>query len=91
MIPHRGARAAATVFATLILFVMALPTAASTATVPAGFQESVVFSGLSHPTVVRFSPDGRVFVAQKDGRILVFDSLSDSTPTLFANLRRPGP
>src|SRR5215218_1102174 len=51
------------------------------------FQESVVWSGLTHPTVVRFSSDGRVFVAQKDGRILVFDSLTDTTPTLFADLR----
>ena len=30
--------------------------------------------------------DGRVFVAEKSGRILVFDSLSDTTPSLFANL-----
>jgi PKD repeat protein len=51
-----------------------------------GFQESVVFSGLTNPTVVRFSPDGRVFVAEKRGVIKVFDSLSDSTPEIFADL-----
>ncbi len=56
------------------------------ATLPPGFQESTVFSGLTNPTVVRFSPDGRVFVAEKSGLIKVFDSLSDPSPTLFADL-----
>jgi glucose/arabinose dehydrogenase/PKD repeat protein len=59
---------------------------ARAATLPSGFQESVVFSGLTNPTVVRFAPDGRVFVAEKRGVIKVFDSLSDTTPTIFADL-----
>ena len=57
------------------------------ATLPAGFSESVVFSGLTEPTAVRFSPDGRVFVAEKSGLVKVFDSLSDTTPTVFHDLR----
>ena len=56
------------------------------AALPPGFQESVAFSGLDHPTALRFSPDGRIFVAEKNGRIKVFDSLADTTPTLFADL-----
>ena len=56
------------------------------AALPPGFQESVVFSGLSNPTALRFSPDGRIFVAEKNGRIKVFDGLADTTPTLFADL-----
>jgi glucose/arabinose dehydrogenase len=51
-----------------------------------GFQEQIVFSGLTNPTVVRFVDDGRVFVAEKGGRIKVFDSLADTTPTTFADL-----
>jgi glucose/arabinose dehydrogenase len=62
------------------------PTAGA-ATLPAGFQESVVFSGLTQPTAVRFAPDGRVFVAEKSGVVKVFDSLSDTSPTVFADLR----
>jgi glucose/arabinose dehydrogenase len=62
------------------------PAAAQAATLPTGFQESVVFSGLSNPTVVRFASDGRVFVAEKRGVIKVFDSLTDPTPTVFADL-----
>src|SRR6185436_188719 len=42
--------------------------------------------GLAFPTAVRFSPDGRVFVALQSGVIKVFDSLSDTTPTVFADL-----
>ena len=56
------------------------------AALPDGFQESVVFSGLSNPTAVRFSSDGRVFVAEKSGLIKVFDSLGDTTPVVFADL-----
>ena len=51
-----------------------------------GFQESVAFSGLTNPMVVRFASDGRVFVAEKAGLIKVFDNLSDQTPTQFADL-----
>ena len=60
---------------------------AGATTLPAGYQETVVFSGLTNPTVVRFSSDGRVFVAEKSGLIKVFDSLTDTTPTVFADLR----
>ena len=56
------------------------------AALPPGFQESVVFSGLTNPMALRFASDGRVFVAEKSGRIKVFDSLADSSPTLFADL-----
>ena len=52
--------------------------------------EEVVFSGLTQPTAVRFAKDGRVFVAEKSGLIKVFDSLTDTTPTVFADLRTAG-
>ncbi|GID92394.1 discoidin domain-containing protein [Amorphoplanes digitatis] len=35
---------------------------------------------------IEFAPDGRIFVAEKAGRIKVFDSIADPTPTLFADL-----
>ncbi len=34
---------------------------------PSGFQETVVLTGLTEPTALRFSPDGRVFV-DREGR-----------------------
>jgi len=63
------------------------PIRVSAATLPTGFQETVVFSGLTNPVNIRFSPDGRVFVAEKSGLIKVFDNLTDTTPTTFADLR----
>src|SRR4051794_17096918 len=73
------------VLAVILGFVSAAPAAA--ATLPAGFQDTAVFSGLDHPAAVRFSPDGRVFVAQKNGIVKVFGSLSATTGTTFVDLR----
>src|SRR5262249_33606349 len=70
----------------LVPVVFAAPSPAAASTVISGFQEQVVFTGLVNPTNIEFSPDGRVFVLEKSGKIKVFDSLSDPTPTLFADL-----
>ena len=43
--------------------------------------------GIEEPTAFRFAPDGKVFVAEKSGKILVYDGLADHTPTVFADLR----
>jgi glucose/arabinose dehydrogenase len=59
---------------------------AAAAVLPAGFQDSIAFSGLSQPTSVRFASDGRVFVAEKSGLIKLFASLSTPTSTVFADL-----
>ena len=53
-----------------------------------GFSETALpFTGLASPTALAFSPDGRVFVAEKSGLIKVYDGLGDTTPTVFADLR----
>ncbi len=58
--------------------------------VETGFQDTTVFSGpssqLVNPTAIRFSPDGRVFVALKSGIILVFPNINTNTSTVFADL-----
>jgi uncharacterized repeat protein (TIGR01451 family) len=54
---------------------------------PSGFQETTLpFTTLVNPTAIEFAADGRVFVAEKGGRIKVFSNLSDSSPDLFADL-----
>src|SRR4051794_3221111 len=63
------------------------PISAAAGTTQSGFVDTVAFSGLTQPTAVRFSPDGRVFVAEKGGVIKVFDGFQDTTPTVFADLR----
>ncbi len=52
-----------------------------------GFSDTNVWTGMTLPTSLRFAPDGRVFVAEKSGIIKVFDSISDTTPTVFADLK----
>ncbi len=53
---------------------------------PEGFEGHIVFEGLLSPTAVRFAADGRIFVAEKSGRVLVFSDLEDEAPTLVADL-----
>src|SRR5438128_6784602 len=45
--------------------------AASAATLPSGFSESVVATGVSSPTAMAFAPDGRLFVCQQNGQLRV--------------------
>ncbi|MFI6321270.1 LamG-like jellyroll fold domain-containing protein [Nonomuraea sp. NPDC050556] len=66
--------------------VVLLPPPAAQA-LPGNFQKQVVFSGLTNPTNVEFASDGRVFVAEKSGLIKVFDSITDTTPVIYADLR----
>lgn len=51
-----------------------------------GFQETAVITGLTLPTMVRFAPDGRVFVIEKGGRVKVFPSLATPTPSVLVDL-----
>lgn len=82
-------RAAASALLLVAAFSLAtaLPSLAAEPSLPSGFRDTVAIDGLEEPTTVRFASDGRVFVAEKSGEILVYDSLSDPTPSLFADLR----
>jgi glucose/arabinose dehydrogenase len=60
--------------------------AAGAVTLAPGFRDKVVFTGLAEPTAMRFAPDGRIFVAEKSGKVLVFHGLEDETPTEFVDL-----
>jgi glucose/arabinose dehydrogenase len=80
--------ALASAVAALVALAVPVQAAAEPALLP-GFQDEVVFSGLEQPTNFVFAPgaDERVFVAEKPGRIKVFDNLDDTSPTVFADLR----
>jgi glucose/arabinose dehydrogenase len=73
--------------AVVVVLVCLAVSPAAAATLPAGFQDSAVLAGLDRPTAVSFSSDGRVFVAQKNGVVKVFSSVSATTGTTFADLR----
>ena len=61
-------------------------TAAPAVTLPAGFTSTPVFTGLTLPTAMAFSPDGKVYVSQKNGIIKVFPSASSNTGVVFKDL-----
>jgi glucose/arabinose dehydrogenase len=78
----------------LLLGVLAAPSAALT--LPPGFKSRVLplpkatgptyVNGLQKPSTLDFAPDGTMFVAERNGRILAFDSIEDTTPTLVASI-----
>jgi hypothetical protein len=80
-VPSRGVVFSTALLVSLTATVLALAVVprAQAVTLPPGFTEKTVFTGLTQPTAVRFSPDGRVFVAEKSGLIKEFDSLTDTT------------
>src|SRR5215210_4825547 len=58
---------------------------ASAATLPAGFSETQVATGLASPTTMAFSPDGRLFVAEQGGRLRVIKN-GTLLPTEFVTV-----
>jgi glucose/arabinose dehydrogenase len=54
-----------------MLVVSAAATSATAATVPTGFNDAVVASGLNNPTAMALAPDGRIFVCQQGGALRV--------------------
>lgn len=83
---HLRIVAAALAGACLMLGLGCVPAIADPA-LPTGFQDSVVFAGLDKPAALRFAPNGMAFVAEKAGKIEVYEDLKDETPELFKDLR----
>src|SRR5206468_6987662 len=48
-----------------------LAAAASAATLPAGFAETPIATGMASPTAMDFAPDGRLFVCEQTGSLRV--------------------
>ena len=57
------------------------------ATLPAGFTEALVASGLASPTAMAFAPDGRLFVCQQGGALRVIKN-GALLPTPFVTRHR---
>ena len=66
-------------------------TPAAAATLPAGFTESQVASGLASPTAMQFAPDGRLFVCEQGGRLRVIkDGVLLPTPFVTLTVNASG-
>jgi glucose/arabinose dehydrogenase len=57
-----------------ISFGFVAATTASAATLPSGFTETQVATGLQSPTAMAFAPDGRLFVAEQGGTLRVINN-----------------
>src|SRR5262245_52800076 len=58
---------------------------AGAATLPAGFAEVSIATGITRPTAMAFAPDGRLFVAEQGGRLRVIKN-GTLLPTPFVDL-----
>lgn len=52
----------------------------------ANFRATHAITGRALPTQVRFAHDGRVLIAEKSGRVWMYDNLLDTTPLLIGDL-----
>src|SRR5262245_21162146 len=70
--PCRGENRGAGLFRTIVAVCLALSLSAMAATtVPPNFSDSVFVDGIADGTCMEFAPDGRLFVAQQGGKLLV--------------------
>ena len=75
----------------LVAFAWLIPGVASGATVPAGFTDSVVASGLASATSMEIAPDGRIFVTQQGGALRVIkNGALLATPFLTVSVNSSG-
>jgi glucose/arabinose dehydrogenase len=67
------------------------PARAAAATLPAGFSETTLATGLVNPTAMAFAPDGRLFVCQQGGQLRVIrDGTLLSQPFLTVSVNSAG-
>jgi glucose/arabinose dehydrogenase len=88
--PHRNRHFTERWLLFLALVVFGSPQARA-ATVPTGFTETVIATGISNPTAMQFAPDGRLFVCEQGGRLRVIkDGVLLSTPFLTLTVSAAG-
>jgi glucose/arabinose dehydrogenase len=75
-----------TKFAALLIAISTFTaSSAAAATVPTGFTDTPLASGLSSPTAMQFAPDGRLFVCEQGGKLRVIKN-DVLLPTPFITL-----
>src|SRR6188768_1435943 len=75
----------------VMAFLACLPASLVAATVPAGFTDSTIATGLSSPTAMEIAPDGRIFVAQQGGALrIIKNGVLLATPFLTVSVNSSG-
>lgn len=67
-----------------LALVVALAAAAPARALPPGYTLELVHGNLNFPVSMRFSPDHRLFVLTKGGRVMVYEHPTDPVATLWA-------
>jgi glucose/arabinose dehydrogenase len=88
-------RAAVHSRASLVIFWLAsallIGSAAHSATLPSGFAETRIATGIASPTALSVAPDGRLFVSEQGGRLRVIkNGALLATPFLTLNVDSSG-
>ena len=74
-----------------VFALLLIATSVNAATVPAGFTDAVVASGLNNPTAMALAPDGRIFVCQQGGALRVIkNGVLLATPFLTVTVDSAG-
>lgn len=74
----------------IVSFIFATSVKAQTFT-QAGFNQVLVASGISNPTVMSFAPDGRLFVAQQNGALRIIENgVLLATPAVTLSVHSSG-
>src|SRR5688572_8208677 len=75
----------------LLTLLIAATSVVNAQTYPANFSQVSVATGISNPTVLAFAPDGRIFVAQQNGALLVIkNGVKLSTPAIQLTVNSSG-
>jgi glucose/arabinose dehydrogenase len=82
---HLPAVAGAAAVLAMLALILAAPVPGRAASLPPGFAETTVASGLDRPTAMAISGDGRIFVCEQGGRLRVVKN-GQLLPRPFVNL-----
>src|SRR4029453_19263185 len=75
----------------VVVACFAVHTPLAAATLPPGFSETLVASGMPDPTAIAIAPDGRIFVCQQAGQLRVIrDGVLLPTPFVTLSVSSVG-
>jgi glucose/arabinose dehydrogenase len=84
LVPSTAPMAVALLASVGALLALSIGSAQGAVTLPSGFAQSQVVSGLTDPTDMEFAPDGRLFVAEQAGKVRV--AKPDGTLATFLDI-----
>jgi glucose/arabinose dehydrogenase len=87
----RAAHSRASFVILWLVIALSLGSVTHAATLPSGFAETRIATGMSTPTAMSFAPDGRLFVCEQGGRLrIIKNGTLLSTPFLTVSVSSNG-